>query len=178
MRIYRSSIAPAIACFALAANAVAGPDDFETGPVIETHGPAATVPDAAPLTDNMQFRIAFDIATPAAEGAANRQLESVARLLNMHAKAGLATSQTRAGVVVHGGAAMDLVNDVRFGRENPTAPLIAALVDAGVSITLCGQTAMYRDIGIDDLLPGVTVSVSAMTAHALLQQDGYTLNPF
>jgi len=27
-------------------------------------------------------------------------------------------------------------------------------------------------------LPGVTMALSAMTAHALLQQDGYTLNPF
>ena len=30
----------------------------------------------------------------------------------------------------------------------------------------------------DDLLPGVELALSAMTMHALLQQKGYTLNPF
>ncbi|HBH44411.1 MAG TPA: hypothetical protein DDY28_08390, partial [Hyphomonas atlantica] len=43
---------------------------------------------------------------------------------------------------------------------------------------LCGQTAAYRDVTKADLLPGVEMSLSAMTAHAQLQQDGYTLNPF
>jgi len=28
------------------------------------------------------------------------------------------------------------------------------------------------------LAPGVEMTLSAMTAHALLQQDGYTMNPF
>jgi hypothetical protein len=30
----------------------------------------------------------------------------------------------------------------------------------------------------EDLLPGVEMALSAMTAHALLQQQGYTFNPF
>ena len=47
-----------------------------------------------------------------------------------------------------------------------------------MSIQLCGQTAVARDISADDLLPGVTMALSAMTAHAQLQQAGYTLNPF
>ncbi|HCE21170.1 MAG TPA: hypothetical protein DF282_01490, partial [Hyphomonas sp.] len=47
-----------------------------------------------------------------------------------------------------------------------------------VRIILCGQTAAYRDIEKSDLLPGVEIALSAMTAHAKLQQDGYSLNPF
>jgi hypothetical protein len=35
-----------------------------------------------------------------------------------------------------------------------------------------------RDIAPEDLLPGVTIGLSAMSTHALLQQQGYTLNPF
>jgi len=34
------------------------------------------------------------------------------------------------------------------------------------------------DIREADLLPGITMAPSAITAHALLQQQGYTLNPF
>ncbi|VVS99449.1 hypothetical protein ERY430_40383 [Erythrobacter sp. EC-HK427] len=30
----------------------------------------------------------------------------------------------------------------------------------------------------DDLIEGVEMALSAMTAHALLQQQGYTINPF
>ena len=73
---------------------------------------------------------------------------------------------------------MDLVTDERYGAQNANAGLIAALIDAGVRIELCGQTAAFRDITQEDLLPGITMSLSAMTSHALLQQEGYTLNPF
>ena len=45
-------------------------------------------------------------------------------------------------------------------------------------IILGGQSAAYYEIGVEDLLPGVDMALSAMTAHALLQQDGFTLNPF
>ncbi len=42
----------------------------------------------------------------------------------------------------------------------------------------CGQSAASNHIANADLLPGVKMSLSAMTAQALLQQSGYTLNPF
>jgi len=56
--------------------------------------------------------------------------------------------------------------------------LIKALTGKGVRIIVCGQSATYYDIENEDLLPNVEMALSAMTAHALLQQDGYTLNPF
>lgn len=159
------------------ASAAAGFERFTTGPVIDTHGPVAKVAEAT-MPEQATFKIAFDVAEAAVAGKQSRALESAARLLNMHAQAGLSPDATAVAIVVHGAAALDLVNDERYGGENASAALVAALVDAGVSIQLCGQTAAYRDIAQDDLLPGVTLSVSAMTAHALLQQDGYTLNPF
>jgi len=41
-----------------------------------------------------------------------------------------------------------------------------------------GPSSLYYDVATEDLLPGVKMAVSAMTAHALLQQQGYTVNPF
>lgn len=158
--------------------ALAGPDAFKPGPVIADFGPNAVVDGATPIPGKAVFRIAFDVSEAADPGSRNRQIETAARVLNMHANAGLSPRRTRVALVVHGGAAMDLVNDEKYGRENANAPLVAALIDAGVSIQLCGQTAAYRGIAADDLLPGVTLSVSAITAHALLQQRGFTLNPF
>jgi len=86
-------------------------------------------------------------------------------------------------IVVHGGAAFDLTNQEFFaahkdGRKNASAAAIAQLQDHGVQIYLCGQSAAAHGITNADLLPGVKMSLSAMTAHALLQQQGYTINPF
>jgi intracellular sulfur oxidation DsrE/DsrF family protein len=47
------------------------------------------------------------------------------------------------------------------------------LGNAGVGIYLCGQTAAYYDYAPDNLLPQVTMAVSAMTVHVRLQQEGY-----
>ena len=158
--------------------AIAGPDDFHAGTIVKDYGKVASVPTALPLSEGTTFKVAFDVAEAAAAGSVNRRMASAARFLNMHGEAGIAVEDINVAIVVHGAAAMDLVNDERYGGENANAGLIAALVEAGVTIELCGQTAAYREITADDLLPGVELSLSAMTSHALLQQEGYTLNPF
>ncbi len=162
----------------LAPSASAGQQDFKVGPVIKEYGNVAAVPSAPPIDASARFQVAFDVATAAESGKLNRQLESAARFINMHVAAGVPKENLKLAIVVHGGAAIDLTRDAKFGSVNPNAGLIAALQEAGVSIQLCGQTAVARDISADDLLPGVTMALSAMTAHAQLQQAGYTLNPF
>lgn len=161
----------------------AGPKDFKTGPTLEHFGPHASVDWATPLSEGTTFKIAFDAAKVSDEGGLNRTLESAARFINMHVAAGLSPDDIDIAVIVHGGAATDLLRPTAFvkrrgGETNPNAPLIKALSDQGVRLILCGQTARYRDIAADELLPEIELSLSAMTAHAQLQQDGYTLNPF
>ena len=63
-------------------------------------------------------------------------------------------------------------------KDNANAAIVAALLDNGVRVILCGQSAAAMGIAKSDLLPGVEMALSAMTAHALLQQQGYALNPF
>lgn len=162
----------------LAPSAWAGPQDFTAGPVFKEFGGVAAVPSAAPIESSARFQVAFDVDTAAEPGKINRQLESAARFINMHVAAGVPKENLKLAIVVHGGAAIDLTRDAKFGSANPNAGLIAALHGAGVTIQLCGQTAAYRDISAQDLLPGISMSLSAMTAHAQLQQAGYTLNPF
>lgn len=167
----------AAAAICLALPALAGPEDFVAGPLVPSFGKTAPVPGAV-LPADVQFKVAFDVAAASEGEAVNRNLDSAARFLNMNALAGVPAENLKVAIVVHGPAAMDLVNEAKRGGPNPNAALIGELVAAGVSVQLCGQTAASRDIAPDDLLPGVTLSLSAMTAHALLQQDGYTLNPF
>jgi intracellular sulfur oxidation DsrE/DsrF family protein len=52
------------------------------------------------------------------------------------------------------------------------------MLDQGVRFILCGQSGAAYGIRQEDLIPGVETALSAMTAHALLQQRGYTVNPF
>ena len=100
----------------------------------------------------------------------------------MHVRAGVPLDNIDVAIVVHGKVSPQLLNaaayEKRFGKANVNQDLLEQLMAAGVTITLCGQSAAFADVAAVDLLPGVQMSLSAMTAHALLQQQGYTLNPF
>lgn len=158
-------------------------EGFETGPVFEDFGPTAEVQTDAPLPADSSFKIAFDVAKKAEPGKLNRTIESAARFINMHVKAGVPVENIRLAIVVHGGAAGDLLSQTAYGARNEgasnsSAAAIAALQEKGVTFHLCGQSAAAYKIGNADLLPGVRMDLSAMTAHAKLQQQGFTLNPF
>ena len=135
--------------------------------------PVADVQSALPVPADAVLRHTFDVAKRAEDGELNRTLVSAARFINMHARAGVHADRIKVAVVVHGTAVHDVA-----GEAPASAGLVAALVDQGVRILVCGQSAAYYDVKSDDLLPGVEMALSAMTAHALLQQQGYTLNPF
>ncbi|MEE9433296.1 MAG: DsrE family protein [Sphingorhabdus sp.] len=159
------------------------PPAFHAGKAIPEFGKIATIDSDIPIPADTRFLVAFDVGK-AAEGKINRTLSSAARFINMHDEAGVAPANVRLAIVVHGSAVFDMASDAAYARKypaakaNPNAAIIAALVDNGVQIIICGQSAAYHGVAKDQLLPGVKMSLSAMTAHAMLQQDGYTLNPF
>jgi intracellular sulfur oxidation DsrE/DsrF family protein len=159
--------------FALPFAAYADSSSFSTGPAIKDYGPVADVDVTFPVPKDTVLRHSFDVAEQAEDGDLNRTLVSAARFINMHRRSGLDASRIRLAVVVHGKAVHDVSTDASSSSE-----LVASLIENGVSIIVCGQSAAYYDITTNDLLPGVEMALSAMTAHALLQQQGYTLNPF
>lgn len=175
MLLFRSLIF--LSALLAASPAHADQSRFTPGPVIAEYGGVADVEGAPPIPRNTRFKVVFDVSEPAAVGAVSRGLEAAARFLNMHVRAGVPRDHIQLAIVVHGGAARDL-RRAREGETNANAALIEALVANGVQIYLCGQTAAYYDISQEDLLPGVRMALSAMTEFALLQQQGYTLNPF
>ena len=148
-------------------------ESFTTGPVFEDHGPVADVETTVAVPADTTLRHVFDVGTRAEEGQPNRTFVSAARFINMHARAGVDPERIDVAVVVHGKAIYDV-----SGEAPASAELVAALIDHGVKIYVCGQTAAYYDVASDNLLPGVELALSAMTMHALLQQKGFTLNPF
>ena len=163
--------------------AFAGPADFHNGSFIPEYGKIARVKTTMPIPKRAKFKILLDTAKAGEAGAENRTLGSAARFLNMHAEAGIPAKHMKLAVVFHGKGSFDLTQNGLYGAkydgaENANAGLIKALTDKGVRVILCGQSAVYHGIENEDLLPGVEMALSAMTAHALLQQEGYTLNPF
>jgi intracellular sulfur oxidation DsrE/DsrF family protein len=165
------------AAFLLAPAAHADQSRFSTGPVIADYGRVADVDNAAPIPAHTRFKVVFDVSEGAEPGEVNRGIESAARFLNMHARAGVRPSNIRLAIVVRGSATRDLAVNPRPDEDNANAALIADLIAHGVEVWVCGQSAAHFDVAETDLLPGVRLALSAMTAHALLQQRGYTLNP-
>jgi len=166
-------------------SAFAGPDDFVAGKTIPAYGKIAAVDVDQRVYSYSKFKIAFDTAKGADAGELNRTLTSAARFINMHTEAGVKPKNIKLAIVVHGGAVKDVTNDAFYAEgqdgtpvSNANAALVKTLIENGVEFYVCGQSAVYYGVGNDDLLPGVKMSLSAMTAHALLQQKKYTLNPF
>jgi intracellular sulfur oxidation DsrE/DsrF family protein len=154
------------------------------GPAIERFGPVYDVdsPDFSTPT-GIVYRAVFDVAlSPESNEQLNPRIESIARFLNMQARAGIKPAHTQLSLVVHGAAAKDMLSSIaykaRFGVENPNAPLLAALQSSGVRVILCGQSAAHKGFAREDLAPGVEIATSAMTALVVLQSEGYGLIAF
>jgi intracellular sulfur oxidation DsrE/DsrF family protein len=154
-------------------------EDFATGPVFTEFGPHAPVPGATAIPQLSRFAIAYDVSTSAdadEDGVRprNHGFETAARFLNMHVAAGVPKDRIQLAVVVHGKAVFDLVP----GEENGSEAMVRAMLKEGVRFIVCGQSAAAYGVPAEALIEGVEMQLSAMTAHALLQQDGYTVNPF
>lgn len=151
----------------------------QTGPVTEGFGPVFSVPeDSFNLVPGRQYKILMDISKgPDDPSELNRNIESAARLLNMHARNGIKPEDLSIAIVLHGSATRSALNDEahseKFVTENGSKALIQALDKAGVDIYVCGQSAAYHGYGPDELLEEVEMAVSAMTVHVRLQQEGY-----
>lgn len=157
----------------------------ESGPRIHTAGFTFSVenPTFAAPSDHV-FKVLFELA--AGDGGGSQlhpELVTVARFLNLHARHGFPDDQVHAAAVAHGGAFTALLNDEAYaarhdGRPNPSAALVRELIAAGVPLILCGQTAGARGVAVADLIPGVQVGISAMTAVNVLLAQGYHYNPW
>lgn len=176
--------AAALSLMLLAAPALAQDrSGFGPGPVLPDVGPIAPVDSDLAIPKGTSFKIAFDLRAKADPGTLSRQIETAARTLNMHVAAGVPQKAVQIVLIAHGPAAMDLLQPEAYakrneGKANGSLAAVQKLLGAGVEIYLCGQTAASQKISKADLIPGVKMSLSAITAHALYQQRGYTLNPF
>lgn len=155
--------------------------EFSTGPLIKAFGKNAVV-DGVEIDSESQFKVAFDVAQAADGGQLNRKFDSLARFINMHVRAGVKPHNIQLALVVHGKASIDLLNHETYRKthqtDNPNVALLEMLMQYNVQVLLCGQSAKAYEIEYSHLVEGASLALSAMTAHAQLQQQGYTVNPF
>jgi intracellular sulfur oxidation DsrE/DsrF family protein len=86
-------------------------------------------------------------------------------------------------VVVHGPAINELTRPAVYaarhnGAANASQAMVEEMLAKGVRFLVCGQAANAMGVKKADLLPGVELAISASSSHAILQAQGYTLNPF
>lgn len=159
-----------------------GAPEPKGGPVFTDFGQVYAVDPDVPVPKDAVFKLFFEISEGAAPGTINTKVNSAGRFINMHVAAGVPAENIHIALVVHGTAGMDLLKDAAYrarngGKPNASAAAVSQLLAHGVDIYLCGQSAAGRNYPGKDLIPGVKVSLSAMTMYALLQQQGYTFNP-
>ena len=151
-----------------------------TGPLIPDYGRSTAVEDSDfRLPADHDYRVVWEI-TGYNDGpdGVNRNLDRVARFLNLHAKNGVPREKMHLAVVVHGAALASMTHDEAYqelnGIDNPTLELVERLGAAGVQLYVCGQSMAFRGWGKDMLASPVKLAPSAMTMMHLLQSQGYT----
>ncbi|MBH0000378.1 MULTISPECIES: DsrE family protein [Pseudoalteromonas] len=150
--------------------------------LIKDFGYFYSVPEHVPINDSTVFKIAFDVGDGAKKGEQNNSMNSLARFINMHVAHGVKPDNIQLALVVHGSASVDVLANSeykeRFKADNKNQSLIKQLLANNTVVYVCGQSATHYKVAPEQLIEGVQMSLSAMTAHAQLQQQGYTLNPF
>ena len=156
----------------------------QTGPIIVKGGAHSPVPNATfGVPTDQTYKVSWDINVGSAKpGEPNANFEVPPRFVNQAAALAIPRANVQVAVVVHGSAGEEvLANDeyrARKGVDNPNIALLEEMSKAGIRIILCGQTAANRKMPRDKILPFVLVAPSAAFAHAVLHQQGFTVNPF
>jgi intracellular sulfur oxidation DsrE/DsrF family protein len=156
----------------------------EYGPVIDNYGPTFAIDDPDfPLNPDQEYKLVFDIHnSPEDPTQVNPMIETLARFLNMHAKAGVPMENLKVVGVIHNRASKDAMNNEyykeEFGVDNPNIPLMEALEKAGAKIYMCGQSIHARKVNPERLAAPVKTALSAMTVFVTLQGQGYQLIRF
>jgi len=154
-----------------------------TGPVIDGYGESFAIEDRdAPLLKDHVYRVVWEITDySSGRDAVNRNINRVARFLNLHGKNGVPTENMQLAVVLHGAALVTALDDesylTRFQMRNPNLDLVQKLAAAGVQFYVCGQSMGFREYAKSELAEPVKLAASAMTMVHQLQFEGYTMQP-
>ncbi len=153
-------------------------------PIIKDYGGIFDIPYADEKVDPaLDYKIAIEVVRASENPKeVNWALNNVARLLNLHAMAGVPKEKLQVVLAIHGGAAFTVMNNEEYKKkyktDNPNLDLYKALEDAGVKIVVCGQSLIARDIDKDKMVPQVKIASSMLTTMTTYQLKGYAMLVF
>lgn len=148
-------------------------------PAVPNFGGVFAIENAAPVPDpKLKYNIVMELSMASEKpDDLNFAINNVARLLNLHALAGIPKENVHVVVAIHGEAAYCLMNNEAYQKKykttNPNLPLLTALKNAGAELYVCGQSLFARNINRQTLAPEVTVALSMITTVTTYQLKGY-----
>lgn len=170
-----------VACAAAVAVAISRPhpDPRLTYPRIHGAGGVLPVgPNALMPSATADHRLYIDVDSDGPHrGDVNARLHTAAKLLNLYALAGVPDDKVHMVVLFYGHgvdlALSDQAYEKKFGHPNPNANLLSQLRQANVRMVVCGQALGHQNFVAENIRPGMTLALSALTAREELQAAGY-----
>lgn len=175
------ALALALALAAPATPAAADDKDFWQTPAIQGYGPMHPYPEGAYQPQKEQvYKILFFVDGGGDKPAeVNKQLEAVARAINLFSSAGVPADHLKIVTLVSGSGTAAVLDaehyKAQFGVANPNLELIHKLHAFGVDFTVCAQAVLKKQYQLDWINAEVKPALSALTTLAILQTQGYVL---
>lgn len=130
-------------------------------------------PDAA-------YRVVYDIHSDEIAAGISKGLYYARGLFEAFRKQGVAPARVSAHLVLHGDAAVMLLNDETYQTAindpfavNPNAKIVQDLIDLGVSVEICHSAMKSKGWRPENVLPGVAIVHDGYTRLIKLQNDGH-----
>ncbi|MBX2971290.1 MAG: DsrE family protein [Cyclobacteriaceae bacterium] len=148
-------------------------------PVIPGYGGIFDIPDAVEKPDpSLEYKIVIDLAGGSADPAElNFGLNNIARMINLHASAGVPKEKIQVVVAIHNEAAYTILSNMAYRQkykvDNPNLGLYKELQEAGVKLFVCGQSLIARSIERNTITPEVQIATSMLTVLSTHQLKGY-----
>lgn len=152
-------------------------------PVIKNFGGIYAIDQATVVPDAKQkYDIVIDVYSGEDPTQLNGALNNVARMINLHAIAGVHPDSIHVVLAIHGKATKSVLNDdgyvSRYNIKNPNHDLMVELKAAGVKLAVCGQSLIGRKIDLNEINENVEIATSMLTTVTTYQLKGYTLLRF
>lgn len=148
------------------------------------HADSATAQaEARPLVmveKSGRYRVVYDIHSAEVSAGISRGLYYARGLYEAFRKQGVEASRVAAHLVLHGDAAVFLLNDETYQLAindpfavNPNAKIVQDLLDMGVSVEICHSAMKGKGWKPENVLPGVAIVHDGYTRLIKLQNDGF-----
>jgi len=147
-------------------------------PIIKEFGGVVNLPNATFPQQGGKILIDLTLAATTTSGI-NKNIDRIARLVNLYGLAGITPDQLQLAVIVHGPATKTIMSDQayqrKFNENNPNLPVIKALREIGVKFMVCGQAVIGRGFKVEDMDTDIELAISAITTLVDYQKNGYSV---